>query len=125
MSEKNLSLGDRLALERKRMDLDQERLGALLGRSRRTISAWENGAQSPPAADLMAMAVRGFDVLFLLTGQRSADTVGKLTSEETALVDNYRHATEKGRAAARAVLDAFEKPTPSRGRRKAAGDESD
>ena len=71
------------------------------------------------------MAAHGLDHLYVLTGQRGLHTVGALTAEESAVLDNYRHATPEGRAAARAVLYAVEKSAPPRPRRKAAGGESD
>lgn len=118
--EKNLStLGGRLASERERLGLNQDQLGALVGKSRRAITAWESGEQSPNAMILIELAAHGLDTVYVLTGRRQA-TVELMSAEEEALLDNYRHAGEEGRAVARAALSAVQKPARAP-RKKAAG----
>ena len=96
-------------------------------------SNYENGHRSPDAAYLERIAALGVDVTYLLTGVRmpaanapatgetSASTatseetvVRAVTREEAALLDNYEAADERGRAAARSVLDALAQPQPKR-----------
>jgi transcriptional regulator with XRE-family HTH domain len=61
-------------------------------------------------ADFLARLVPlGVDVMYILTGQRSKPDESTLTPDEHALLDNYKHADEDGRAAARAVLSAVKK----------------
>lgn len=119
-----MGIGAQLLEERERLGLSQAEFAGLAGLTERAQRMYEKDERQPDSKYLVALAAHGVDVLYVLTGER-ASSEGGLSAEEAALVDNYRHATEKGRAAARAVLDAFEKPTPSRGRRRAAGDGSD
>ncbi len=94
-------------------------------------SNYENGHRSPDAAYLAGVAAVGVDVAYLVTGMRAqpvrslaaadssdtdaADSVMRaVTREEAALLDNYEAADERGRAAARSVLDALAQPQPKR-----------
>ena len=109
MGEKNYSsVGERLKQERERLGLTQEQLAQLAGHGKGTQINYEGGKTSPTVDYLLAVAAHGVDTVYVLTGSRSA-TVGALNAEESLLVDNYRAATDGGRAAARAVLDAVEK----------------
>jgi len=110
MSEKNrATVGDRLREERDRTGLSQEQFAAALDVSRRTLLAWEKGEQSPNADALVAAAGLGVDVLYVLVGQRAAPVESRLTPDEAALLDNYKHSDEEGRAAARRVLSSLAK----------------
>ena len=96
-------------------------------------SNYENGHRSPDAAYLERISAIGVDVTYLLTGVRTptanASVAGDtstsdapaegavmraVTREQAALLDNYEAADERGRAAARSVLDALTQPQPKR-----------
>ena len=110
MSEKNRALmGDRLRNERERLGLSQEDFASGVGVSRRTQVAWEKGEQAPNAEALSQAAGMGVDVLYVLIGQRSVPMESTLTPEEQALLENYKHADDAGRAAARTVLSSLAK----------------
>lgn len=117
-------LRDRLQEERRRLGLTQKQMGALGGKPERTYQDWESGKAMPSVDYLLSIAQHGADMLFILTGHRNLQTLGALNAEEAAVLDNYRHATEAGRAAARAVLVAVEKQPAARRRRAAGGGES-
>lgn len=89
--------------------MSQESLAEACGVSRRTLVAWEKGEQSPNAEAMGQMAGQGIDVLFLVTGQHSVPIESTLSQEERALLDNYKHSDEEGRAAARRVLSSLAK----------------
>lgn len=97
----------RLREERERLGHNQESFGALAGVTKQSQHMYEAGKRQPDMGYLSAIAEHGADVLYILTGQRTPKTV--LSEEEAALLDNYNHATEQGKAAARAVLFAVEK----------------
>ncbi|MET3463240.1 transcriptional regulator with XRE-family HTH domain [Variovorax sp. 1133] len=97
-------------------------------------SNYETGKRAPDADYLARVAAHGVDVAFLFSGQRSlaargapandersqtaasGDTVMRaVTREEAALLDNYEAADERGRAAARGVLDALAQPKRANG----------
>lgn len=106
--EKNLtSIGPRLKEERERVGRSQEQFAEAGGVSRRTVLAWEKGEQFPNAAFLATASAMGVDVLYVLTGNRMHPVESTLSPDESALLDNYKHADEDGRSAARRVLDAL------------------
>lgn len=121
-----LSLGARLREERERLGFSQSAFGALGGVSLRTEQDWERGVSAVKSDFLAVAAEHGVDVLYVVTGVRGPkgaklsgtdqsavteeDTVPRnLTREQAALLDNYEAADERGRAAARSVLDALAK----------------
>lgn len=102
-----LDLGRRLAEERKRLGLTPDEVAELGGIGRASHYRYESGAKAPPTEYLLALAGHGLDVVYVLTGQRGVDTVGLLSAEEAALVDNYRAASPEHQASLRAVGDSF------------------
>lgn len=99
---------ERFREERERLSLTQRQVSELLNTSLNTVNNWERGATSISAEAVSRFGESGADVLYILTGQRMPKPV--LTPEEESLVDNYKNATEEGKAAARAVLFAVAKP---------------
>lgn len=110
---------ERLKTERARLKLTQPEFAELGGIPGRTYQDWERGLSPVAAEFLMAIAAHGVDVTYVLTGHRDAMAT-KMSADETALLDNYAHAGEEGRAVARAALSAVKKPARAP-RKKAAG----
>ena len=104
-----LSLGVRLREERERLGFSQTSFAELGGVSLRTEQDWERGVSAPKSDFLAVAADHGIDVLYVITGQRTPVAATSLTNDEKALVDNYNHADEEGRAAARRVLSSLAK----------------
>lgn len=104
------SIGDRLRAERERLSLTQEQFAEIGGASKRAQAGWEKGEQVPNAEFLASVAAAGVDVLFVITGQRTPRAADALAPDEAALIDNYKHADEEGRDAARRVLSSLAKP---------------
>jgi transcriptional regulator with XRE-family HTH domain len=75
-------IGNRLAEERDARGLNQDQLAGVMGKSRRSVAAWEAGASMPDADALAAADKIGIDVLYVLTGRRG----GQLTAKEHLLV---------------------------------------
>jgi len=67
-----MGFGARLAEERKRLGLKQAEFAALVGTDVPKQSLYENDRRSLRAAYLAKAAAAGVDVLYVLTGQRSA-----------------------------------------------------
>lgn len=93
--------------ERARLGFNQADFGRLGGVGRTTQVNYESGHTSPTVEYLLALAGHGLDMLYVLTGQRGIDTVGVLSAEEAALVDNYRAAGPAHQASLRAVGASF------------------
>ncbi len=83
-------VSDRFKSERKRLNLSQEGLGNLIEVSESTVKRWENGA-SIPSDKLILCANNGFDISYVLLGDRKIDTnvSNELFGEEFALVNVY------------------------------------
>lgn len=101
------AMGRRLAEERHRLGLTPDRAAHLGGIGRASHYRYEAGSKAPPSEYLLALAAHGLDVLYVLTGQRGVNTVGLLSAEESALVDNYRASSSEHRASIRAVGASF------------------
>ncbi|MCR8956292.1 helix-turn-helix domain-containing protein [Variovorax sp. S2] len=121
----------RLREERDRLGLSQAEIAARCGAKPRTYQDWERAVASVSVEFLStALTTVGLDAVYVLTGVRTpshllpvgdrvvVDAKGKvpryLTPEQEALLDNYNAADERGRAAARSVLDALAQPQPKR-----------
>ena len=51
-----MTLGQRISLYRKKLNISQEELGARLGVSRQAVSKWESGTSDPSTSNLLALA---------------------------------------------------------------------
>lgn len=74
---------------------------------------WERGV-TPGGPSLIALAANGFDVMYLLTGQRplkAAEQAALWSVRAKALLDNYEACDEEGRRSIErlAVLEAQSK----------------
>ncbi|NRA20734.1 MAG: helix-turn-helix transcriptional regulator [Oceanospirillaceae bacterium] len=65
-----------------------------------------SGRQKLPAEMLSNAAMIGVDIFYVLTGDR-VNGASSLTTEETALVENYRASTEENKSHIEAVGSAF------------------
>ena len=93
----------RLKEERKRLKLTQKQLIAAVGSNQQSIVNYEKGEQQPGALFLQRIAMLGFDMQYIFTGQRGQMP---LTPEEKELLRLYRSASLPGKAAAVAALTA-------------------
>jgi transcriptional regulator with XRE-family HTH domain len=87
-----MTIGERLREERTRLRLSQPIFAEIAGTTKQTIFSWETGKTAPVADQLADLTRAGVDVLYVLTGERSASAA--VTPSEVALLDNYRHSTE-------------------------------
>lgn len=68
-----MGIGARIREERGRLSLSQAEFAALAGASKGAQLKWEKEESSPTGAILSAWAEAGADVLYILTGRRTAD----------------------------------------------------
>lgn len=101
-------IGPRFKEERERIGLTQESLGVAVSAGRRTVVDWEKGVSSPTAVQLAVLAGLGVDILYVVTGARLG-APHRLTPEETALVDNFRHSPPEARKAIKTTSDLLAK----------------
>lgn len=88
-------IGDRLREERERLGLTQDQMGV----APKTQRFYEKGERSPDIDYLAQFAEQGADVLYIVTGQRSATSL-----DQQQLLAAYAAAPPALRAAALAVL---------------------
>lgn len=104
------SIGSRLREERERLGFSQEAFAALADASRPTQFNYESGKRSPDSAYLAAIAAAGADVLYILTGTRSAPVAPSLSPRQRALLNHYDHCTEEGKKNLEYVASLAAKP---------------
>lgn len=102
-----MGIGDRLKEERERLGLNQTDFAALAGASKNTQYNYEKGERSPDANYLLAAAVQGVDVLYVLTGARAPAPGEGFSGEEVELVNRYRRMSVEGRATLNSVSEAL------------------
>lgn len=90
-----------------RISFAQVAFAEACGINRGTLSNWEKGEQTPPAAVLGVMATLGIDVLYVVTGQRADESEATLAPAERALLQAWRDSNDKGRAALTAVAEVL------------------
>lgn len=90
------NVGERLKQERERLDLTQRQVSELAGITQTTHSRYENGERVPTLEAVFGFHQLGFDVVYLLTGERacppSDDT---LTPHEREWLTLYRQSNDK------------------------------
>lgn len=89
------AIAKRLVAERKRLGLQQEDVRQALDISYATMSRYENGHRMPEADKIARMAQLGFDVGYVLTGQRPTLSTSDLSGDEQAWVELYRLTSDK------------------------------
>lgn len=90
-----------------RLGYTQPVFAEMAGAKKRTLIDWEKDVSSPTAVQLSALAAHGLDVVYVLTGTRSAPVADPLTQRERHLIDNYRGSSEEGRRAVESTASAL------------------
>ncbi|UVJ45917.1 helix-turn-helix domain-containing protein [Pseudomonas sp. LS1212] len=83
-------IGSRIREERERLGLTQRVFGDIGGVEPNAQGKYENGERTPKADYLAAVAERGVDVLYVLTGVRTPTPLGHLTQTEERVLGCYR-----------------------------------
>ncbi|MFJ3485323.1 helix-turn-helix domain-containing protein [Pseudomonas sp. NPDC090202] len=83
-------IGIRLREERERLGLSQRAFGEIGGVEANAQGKYENGDRTPKADYLAAVAAKGVDVLYVLTGTRTPAPLEDLSEIEERVLGNYR-----------------------------------
>lgn len=102
-----MAIGDRLKEERSRLGFSQTDLASAGGVGKTTQINYEKGERSPDASYLAAVADKGVDVLYVVTGERKPQASSSLDADEALLVDRYRRMTAEARATVNSVSEAL------------------
>lgn len=104
-------IGLRLKEERERLNLSQTALAEIGGKKKLAQLKYEQGESSPTAAYLEAVRRVGVDVLYVVTGERTAQ---QLAPDERELLALFRAAPLAVKAAAIGALQAGGAPAAPR-----------
>ncbi|SMF23408.1 MULTISPECIES: helix-turn-helix transcriptional regulator [unclassified Pseudomonas] len=102
-----MAIGDRLKEERSRLGVSQTDLATAGGVGKTTQINYEKGERSPDASYLSAVAEKGVDVLYVVTGERKPQSSGSLAADEALLVERYRSMTPEAKATVNSVSEAL------------------
>lgn len=97
-------IGDRLREERERLGLSQGAFGELGGVKANAQGNYEKGERFPDAAYLAAIAEKGVDVLYVVTGNRTPLAHESISADEADILKRYRKLSEADRAGASRML---------------------
>ncbi|MNG64103.1 transcriptional repressor DicA [compost metagenome] len=104
----------RLREERSKIGESQSSMAEKFGVSARTWGKYERGETMPDALTLSRLGGElGIDVAYVLTGQKTSNTVDSISMEEQKLIENYRAMDEAARLNIQAVGDAFAQSKPN------------
>jgi transcriptional regulator with XRE-family HTH domain len=100
-------IGSRLREQRSLLGLNQSDFAALGGVSLGTQHRYESGSALPATEYLLRIGSAGADWVFIMTGERSIDS---LSPDETEIVDAVRQLDLMQRHALSTMLEAFTNP---------------
>lgn len=102
-------LADNLRYYRIKSGLNVEEVGAAVGRSSKTVSAWEVGRGQPDADMLLALCdLYNIDSIAQLFGEQITASEDALTDKERLLLKYYRNSNVRGQGAIiRAAKDIY------------------
>ncbi|ALF60302.1 helix-turn-helix domain-containing protein [Psychrobacter urativorans] len=89
-----LRIGIRLTVERQRLNFTQKHVYNALGLGAATLSRYENGHAAPDMLQAHAFAALGYDMHYVLTGQRIGESASDLTENERTWLELYRQAND-------------------------------
>lgn len=104
-----MGIGDRLKEERERLGFNQTDFAAKAGASKNSQYNYEKGERSPDATYLAAVAERGVDVLYVVTGERKPTTTESVSAETAKFLEIYQHITDLDREVLFRMASAFAK----------------
>ncbi|WIE52389.1 helix-turn-helix transcriptional regulator [Pseudomonas sp. GM17] len=104
-----MGIGDRLKEERERLGFNQTEFAAKAGASKNSQYNYEKGERSPDASYLAAVAERGVDVLYVVTGERKPTMAESVSTETAKFLEVYQRISEVDREVLFRMAVAFAK----------------
>ncbi|PYB98134.1 transcriptional regulator [Pseudomonas protegens] len=92
-----MGIGDRLKEERERLGFNQTEFAAIGQASKNSQYNYEKGERSPDAVYLAAVAEKGVDILYVVTGERRPALADSVPADELHLLEFYRDMTHDDR----------------------------
>lgn len=113
-----MGIGDRLKEERERLGFNQTDFAAKAGASKNSQYNYEKGERSPDATYLAAVAEKGVDVLYVVTGERKPTTVESISPDTAKFLEFYQHVTDLDREVLLRMVSAFAKAASIDGKKE-------
>ncbi len=102
------AMGERLAQERRRIGYNELQIAQLIGVPEETYAKYEAGEADPGIFCMPRLYACGFDVMFIVTGDRY-----RPVQEESELLQRFRELSVRGRNSVFMTLDALERLAPN------------
>ncbi|QYM67298.1 helix-turn-helix domain-containing protein [Pseudomonas sp. So3.2b] len=112
-----MTISVRLKEERSRLKLSQTDLGAIGGVGKTTQINYEKGVGSPDATYLAAVAEKGVDVLYVVTGERKPMPADSISAEVAQFVKVYERVNESDRNVLLRMVSAFANAADAEGKK--------
>lgn len=112
-----MTISVRLKEERSRLKLSQTDLGAIGGVGKTTQINYEKGVGSPDATYLAAVAEKGVDVLYVVTGERKPMPADSISAEVAQFVKVYERVNEPDRNVLLRMVSAFADAADAEGKK--------
>ncbi len=94
-SELIVKIGERMTAERKRLNFTQKQVYEALGLGAASLSRYEQGKRTLDLIQAHDFAALGYDMHFVLTGNRLGASASDLSEEEQAWLELYRQADDQ------------------------------
>ena len=101
------AIGERLAQERRRLNYTELQIAQLLGVQLEVYLQYESGEDDPGIFSMQRLYSIGFDVMFIITGDRY-----RPVQEESELLNRFRELSLRGKTSVFMTLDALERLAP-------------
>lgn len=102
-----MGIGDRLKEERERLGFSQTEFSAVAGASKNSQYNYEKGDRSPDANYLAAVADKGVDILYVVTGERKPQAADSIPAEALEFIGVYEQVTDADRQVLLRMASAF------------------
>ena len=112
-----VGIGDRLKEERERLGFSQTEFAAVAGASKNSQYNYEKGDRSPDADYLAAIADRGVDILYVVTGERKRQAADSISDDASEFLEVYERINGDDRQVLLRMASAFAIAADSTGRK--------
>lgn len=93
-AELSVQIGERMTKERQRLNFTQKQVYTSLGLGSASLSRYEQGKRTLDLLQAHDFAALGYDMHYVLTGERLSEVKSGLSEEELAWLELYRQAAD-------------------------------
>lgn len=87
-----IRIGERMTTERQRLNFTQKHVYTALGLGAASLSRYENGQRTLDLLQAHEFSGLGYDMHYVLTGERIGESASDLSEDELAWLELYRQA---------------------------------